>query len=147
MNEGWVSPGGGYFAWCRYWQLPLATYFLKNSEGPFATWELQSGVRENGGGRGLYWKLFLHGFACRPEYVSGALTRWSSCTVFKRKQGRNYLMGWLMDTQKIRWRGNLNSMANLVMRHLLGCSCNLYTGFEDQLKTLNVLEIWNYLHN
>ncbi len=53
----------------------------------------------------------------------------------------------LMDTQKVRWKGNLNSMANLVMRNLLGCSCNLYTGFEDQLKTLNVLEIWNYLYN
>ncbi len=28
-------------------------------------------------------------------------------------------------------------MANRVMRHLLDYSCNLYTGFEDQLKMLN----------
>ncbi len=41
----------------------------------------------------------------------------------------------------------MNSMANGVMRHLLDYSCYLYTGFEDYLKTLNVLEIWNDLHN
>ncbi len=40
-------------------------------------------------------------------------------------------------------KGDTNPMANRVMRHLLGYSCNLYAGFEDQLKTLNVLEIWN----
>ncbi len=44
-------------------------------------------------------------------------------------------------------KGGLNSMANWVMRHLLSDNCNLYTVFEDQLKTLNVLEILNDLHN
>ncbi len=39
----------------------------------------------------------------------------------------------------------MNSMANWVMRYLQGYSCSLYTGFEDQLNTLNVLEIWNDL--
>ncbi len=34
--------------------------------------------------------------------------------------------------------GSLISMANWVMRHLPGYSCNLDTGFEDQLKALNV---------
>ncbi len=38
-------------------------------------------------------------------------------------------------------------MANWVMLHQLGYSCNLYSDFEDQLKTLNVLKIWNDLHN
>ncbi len=28
----------------------------------------------------------------------------------------------------------MNSIANRVMRRLLGYNCNLYTGFEDQLK-------------
>ncbi len=28
----------------------------------------------------------------------------------------------------------MNVMANWVMFHLLGYSCNLYAGFEDQLK-------------
>ncbi len=42
-------------------------------------------------------------------------------------------------------KGDTKSMANRVKRHLLGYSCNLYTDFEDQLKTLNVLEIWNDL--
>ncbi len=37
-------------------------------------------------------------------------------------------------------------MTYWVMRHLLGYSCNLYTGCEDQLKTVNVLEIWNDVH-
>ncbi len=41
----------------------------------------------------------------------------------------------------------MNSMANGVMRHLQGYGCNLFTGFEDHLKTLNVLEIWNDLYN
>ncbi len=31
--------------------------------------------------------------------------------------------------------------------HLLGQCRNLYTGIEDQLKTMNVLKIWNVLHN
>ncbi len=39
------------------------------------------------------------------------------------------------------------SMANRVLRNLLGECCNLYTGFEDQLETLDVLEIWNDLHD
>ncbi len=49
----------------------------------------------------------------------------------------------------VKMKGGLSSMANWVMLHLLGYSCNLYTGFEDQLKTLNVLESpWkNDLHN
>ncbi len=38
-------------------------------------------------------------------------------------------------------KGGLNSVANWVMRHLLDNSCNLYAGFEDQLKTFNLLEI------
>ncbi len=38
-------------------------------------------------------------------------------------------------------------MANRVVRHLLGYNCYLYTGIGGQLKTLNVLEIWNDLHN
>ncbi len=50
---------------------------------------------------------------------------------------------WVIDKAK----RDLNSMANWAMRHLLGCSRNLYTGFEDQLKTSNALEIWNDLHN
>ncbi len=41
----------------------------------------------------------------------------------------------------------MNSMANWMIRHLLGYSYNPYTGFEDQLKTMNVLESWNDLHN
>ncbi len=36
-------------------------------------------------------------------------------------------------------------MANRVMLHLLSYNCNLYTGIEDHLKTLNVHEIWNVL--
>ncbi len=36
-------------------------------------------------------------------------------------------------------------MANRVMLHLLGYNCNLHTGIGDQLKTLNVHEIWNVL--
>ncbi len=36
-------------------------------------------------------------------------------------------------------------MANRVMLHLLGYNRNLYTGIGDQLKTLNVHEIWNVL--
>ncbi len=43
-------------------------------------------------------------------------------------------------------KGDSNSMANWVMHHLLGYSCNLYTTFKDQLKTLNAFEIWSYLH-
>ncbi len=35
-------------------------------------------------------------------------------------------------------------MANKVIRHLPGYTCNLYTGFEDQLNKWNVLEIWIY---
>ncbi len=46
----------------------------------------------------------------------------------------------------VKVKGFLNPMANWVMRHLLGCSCNMFTGFEDQLKMLHVLEMWNYLH-
>ncbi len=38
-------------------------------------------------------------------------------------------------------------MANMVMRHLLGYSCSLSIGFEDQLEALNVLEICNDLQN
>ncbi len=38
------------------------------------------------------------------------------------------------------------SLANWVMRYLLGYSCSLYTGFEDQLNTLNDFAIWNALH-
>ncbi len=41
----------------------------------------------------------------------------------------------------------MNSTANMVRRHLLGYSCNLYTDFEDQFNTLKVLEIWNDLRN
>ncbi len=44
-------------------------------------------------------------------------------------------------------KGDMNSMAYWVKRHLLGYSSTLYPGFEDQLKTLTVLEIWNALHN
>ncbi len=44
-------------------------------------------------------------------------------------------------------KGGMNSTANWVIRHLLGYNCNLYTGFDDQLKALNGLEIWNDLHN
>ncbi len=40
-----------------------------------------------------------------------------------------------------------NAMANRVMRYLLGLCCNLYTGIEDQLKTMNVPEIRYDLHN
>ncbi len=36
-------------------------------------------------------------------------------------------------------------MANRVILHLLGYNCNLYAGIGDQLKTLNVHEIWNDL--
>ncbi len=36
-------------------------------------------------------------------------------------------------------------MANGVILHLLGYNLNLYTGTGDQLKTLNVHEIWNDL--
>ncbi len=43
--------------------------------------------------------------------------------------------------------GDTNSMANRVMRHLQGYSFNLYTGFGDQLKTLNILEIWSDFYN
>ncbi len=50
-------------------------------------------------------------------------------------------------TITIRWKGDTNSMAIRVMRHLLGYSYNLYAGFEDQLKTLNVLKNWNDLYN
>ncbi len=35
----------------------------------------------------------------------------------------------------------------MVMPHLQGYSCNLYTGFEGQLKTFNVLEILYDFHN
>ncbi len=41
------------------------------------------------------------------------------------------------------WFREPGSMTNWVMRHPLGNSYNLCTGFEDQLKTLNGLEIWN----
>ncbi len=41
----------------------------------------------------------------------------------------------------------MNTIANMVRPHLLGYSCNLYTDFEDQFKTLKFLEIWNDLHN
>ncbi len=37
-------------------------------------------------------------------------------------------------------------MASWVMRHLLRYSCNLYTDFDDQLKALNVHDVWNYFH-
>ncbi len=43
-------------------------------------------------------------------------------------------------------KGDLNFTAKCVVHHLLGYSCNLYTTFEDQLKTLNAFEIWNNLH-
>ncbi len=36
-------------------------------------------------------------------------------------------------------------MASRVMLHLLSYNCNMYTGIEDHLKTLNVHEIWNVL--
>ncbi len=45
---------------------------------------------------------------------------------------------------KVRW-GDANAMANRVMLHLIGYNYNLYTGIGDQLKTLNVHEIWNDL--
>ncbi len=38
-------------------------------------------------------------------------------------------------------------MANQMLRHLLGCSRNMYAGFEGQVKTLDVLEIWNDLQD
>ncbi len=44
-------------------------------------------------------------------------------------------------------KGAMGPMANWVMRHLQGYSYNLYNGFEDKLKTLNVLAIWNEFHN
>ncbi len=44
-------------------------------------------------------------------------------------------------------KGSMNSMANWVMPYLLGYSCTLYCGFEDQLNTLNVHGIWNDLYN
>ncbi len=34
-----------------------------------------------------------------------------------------------------------------MVRRLLGYRKNLYTGIGDQLKTLNVLEVWNDLYN
>ncbi len=34
----------------------------------------------------------------------------------------------------VKLKGFLNTMANCVVHHLLGCSCNMFTGFEDQLK-------------
>ncbi len=37
----------------------------------------------------------------------------------------------------------MNSIVNWVMRHLLDYNCNMCTVFEDQLNTLNVVEIWN----
>ncbi len=40
-------------------------------------------------------------------------------------------------------KGLTNSMANRVMKEILGYTCNLYIGLEEQFKTLNVLEIWN----
>ncbi len=42
----------------------------------------------------------------------------------------------------VKVKGFLNPMANWVVRHLLGCSCNMLTGFEDQLQILHVLEMW-----
>ncbi len=42
----------------------------------------------------------------------------------------------------VKLKGGLNFMSNCLMPHLLGYSCNLYSGFEDQLKTLNAHEIW-----
>ncbi len=48
----------------------------------------------------------------------------------------------------VKMKGGLNSMANKVMLHLLLVyKFNLYTRFEDHLKTLNVLETWNDLQN
>ncbi len=41
----------------------------------------------------------------------------------------------------------MDSMANKVMRPPPRLMLYLYTGFEDQLKTLNVLEILKDLHN
>ncbi len=38
----------------------------------------------------------------------------------------------------VKVKGVLNSMANWLMRHLLDCSCNMFTSFEDQLKMLDV---------
>ncbi len=38
-------------------------------------------------------------------------------------------------------KGDINSMDNWVMRHLLAYNYNLYIGFEDQLK--NVQRPWN----
>ncbi len=40
-------------------------------------------------------------------------------------------------------KGCMNYMANKMMRHQLGYNCYLFTGFEDHLKTMNVLDIWN----
>ncbi len=44
-------------------------------------------------------------------------------------------------------KGGLKCMTNWAIRHLLGNSCNLKLVVSDQLKMLNVLEIWNDLHN
>ncbi len=38
-------------------------------------------------------------------------------------------------------------MVDWVMRYQLGYCCNLYAGLDDKLKTLNVREVWNELHN
>ncbi len=46
---------------------------------------------------------------------------------------------------RLKGGGCANTMANRVMRHPLGYNCNLYTGIEDQLKTLNVHETRNDL--
>ncbi len=43
--------------------------------------------------------------------------------------------------------GDMHAEADRVMWHLLGWCCNLYTGIEDQLKTMNILEIWYDLNN
>ncbi len=58
----------------------------------------------------------------------------------------NYVC-WFQVTCLNKMKEGMNSMANWVMRHLSGYRCYPCTGFEDQLKTLNVLEIWNDLHN
>ncbi len=40
--------------------------------------------------------------------------------------------------QSIRWKGDTNSMANMVMRHLLGYNCNLYADIGDVERPWNL---------
>ncbi len=81
---------------------------------------------------------------CSVECHASLITEIQPLSVSLQSQ---YGLDSVGDYLPIRRKGDTNSMANWVMLRRLGYSCNLFIGFKDQVKTLNVLKIWNDLHN